>query len=772
MAKVTVDEFIVELGMRETVMKGLAKLEKQILPVAKRIETKLTKAFNVDAAKQTQPGINRMVKNVEAASKRIHKSLENAFGVKNLGRTSIKGFEREGTAAARRIGKELQKALNQKAPRLGGGAGGAGRPPRGGSGGGGGSGRPPRRTDAERSDLWRESHNIRQTENGMTRSMANLGLTRELTAYRGQMADLLVKHRGATTTQAYEREARQLANSYKDIIRAHRQQQQALERSKFMQKSFTDSTMNLVKGFASVYTALEIFKTSLEEGAKRTQAKTMMTAAFGADVGNITGQVLKNANKYGQDQTEAMQQAATLRSSMPMKEFDDQKIVSLLENESVFAHLTGVQQEGVGRFNYGLQQVAASPKLMAQDWNQITQAMPGIVKPLLQITGQENSRALREYLKGLGSGAKVADLLLQAMVKANTEANAYVMAQNNIISAQGRLGNATKQSMIDFFDGYEDGLRVLLDTLSSMFDHNHENARGLGAALGWVFEKLAGLVAMIGTLTMNLDGFFIGIGTWFRSLDPQTQKMIEDIGKLADKFGGVAVQILALSTALGLLKSSAGILLKIMEGFGLVKAAKVATTTEGAGAGAGFLARFGLGRLIGYGGVALQAKELSDTTAKVTPGTHNIFQAIWARRHGWSAYESQKAAAIERKKGNPLARLPIEGYDPNSNMTDDLFGDFKQNWRQFKNAPMWPGSGGNTAPNVPLQRDVNFKGSIRIDIPLPDGRTFTTHADVKDLIDDHHETVVGVSQGTGGGWQNPGDNAGFRILGLTNPGAQ
>ena len=38
---------------------------------------------------------------------------------------------------------------------------------------------------------------------------------------------------------------------------------------------------------------------------------------------------------------------------------------------------------------------------------------------------------------------------------------------------------------------------------------------------------------------------------------------------------------------------------------------------------------------------------------------------------------------------------------------------------------------------------------------------YTTHADVKDLIQDHHETVMMSAQGLGGGWQQYGKNAGW-----------
>lgn len=771
MAKVTVDEFIIELGFTEKVMKGLQKVEKQVQPIAKRIETSLNKAFKVDAGKLTQPGISRMVKNVEIASRKINASLTKAFNVKNLGGQSIKGFEREGMAAARRVAKEMQKAMNQR------GNGGRGRPPippaggYGGAGGtGGGSGRPRGRSAAERSDDWRESHNIRNTENGMTRSMANLGLTRELTAYRGQMADLLVKHRGDTTTHAYLREASQLTSSYKDIIRQHRLNAQALERSRYMQHSFQDSTMNLVKGFASVYTALEIFKSSLEEGAKRTQAKTMMNTAFGGQgmTPEIMAAVNQYANKYGVDRTTAMETAAQMRMTMPTKVVSDQDIPKFMETESVFAHQTGMGQDQVGRLNYAMQQIATSTHLMGQDWLQVVNASPALIQQLLKITGKDSVKDLKEFAETM-SGADFVGKMKEAMEDLNNKTNAYAAAQNNILAAQGRVSNAVKDAGVDLFDGYEKGFRRLLDSITLMFSHNHENIEGFGAVLGFVFEKLAGVIDLVDTISTNIDGMFIGIGTTFRSLDPDTQEFITSLMDMGKQFAGLAVQITTIALAFGMMRSSAGIIAKVLGAIGGLKAAAAATAnaTESvaAGAGKGLLARtlgrFGMAEILGYGEVALRAKDLSDATAKVTPGTHNIFQAIWARRHGHAAYDAARAAADERKKGNPLARPLDPNYDPNSNMTDDLFGDARKNWRQFKNAPLWPGMPGGTTAAQKLP-PVDFKGVLRIEIPMPDGSVFTTHADVKDLIADNFEKTVTVGTGTGGGWQNPGSNAGWK----------
>ena len=112
MAKQTVDEFIIELGFKENVLRGLAKVEKQVLPIAKRVEDRLNKAFNTTGAQQMQKTFARIAKDAETTGRRINKSLSQAFDIKNAGRASMRGFEKQSNDMARRIAKELKKAYN------------------------------------------------------------------------------------------------------------------------------------------------------------------------------------------------------------------------------------------------------------------------------------------------------------------------------------------------------------------------------------------------------------------------------------------------------------------------------------------------------------------------------------------------------------------------------------------------------------------------------------------------------------------------------------
>ena len=99
--------------------------------------------------------------------------------------------------------------------------------------------------------------------------------------------------------------------------------------------------------------------------------------------------------------------------------------------------------------------------------------------------------------------------------------------------------------------------------------------------------------------------------------------------------------------------------------------------------------------------------------------------------------------------------------------TREQFADVSDNWHQFRNAPPLPGmSASSSSYTPPAQRvmvrldEIKFS-PLTLNIPLPDSSTYTTTVDVNNLIQGHVEASMMSSQGLGGGWQIPGQNAGF-----------
>ena len=148
---------------------------------------------------------------------------------------------------------------------------------------------------------------------------------------------------------------------------------------------------------------------------------------------------------YGLDPLLTREQMAQMRMTMP-DNFSNDKIAELFENESVFAHTTGMSPEAVGRLNYAFQQIATSAHLMGQDFLQVVNASPALIKGLQKLHGFTNSSQLKEYYKTVPGSAFVEDSL--KVMKPTDQQK--TLAQENIIAAQGRLAGSMMFAKRDF----------------------------------------------------------------------------------------------------------------------------------------------------------------------------------------------------------------------------------------------------------------------------------------------------------------------------------
>lgn len=748
MAKQTVDEFIIELGFSEKVLSGLAKVEKQIMPFAKRIEDRLNKAFNTTGQQQMQRTFNRIVKDAENAGRKINKSLTSAFDVKNAGRTSMRGFENQSNAMARRIAKELQKAYRIRVPPMPPLPNG-GRPPRGGGAGGngnngGGSGGPPR-GGRNSTENWINSHLIRNSDNGMTNSMGNLGMLRQREAMRAELRALADRHRRDSTTHDYERAARQVIFGYKQQIAAQRAANRQAERSAYMQHSLENSTLNLVKGFASIYTALDFFKNSLEEGAKRTQAHTMAIVAYGNEQEGtrMTQRADQISNDYGLDTLTTRQQMAQMRMTMPAT-FDNDKIANLFENESIFAHTTGMTQDAVGRLNYAIQQIAASPRLMGQDWMQVVNASPALVAKMVQQLGAKDARDLKEKAKTM-TGAEFVEQMMEAMKATDQQRK---MAQENIIAAQGRLNNAVKAGQNSMFLGMEKGVRNVMEALTSLLLDSSGNFERLGEAIGWVGNQLVPIIKKLDEIFMNIDGYMGLFGEKIAELR-KSSPVWDKIFSAMNSFGGAAIDWIAVITAIKLLSSFAGILTRLM---GIKSILSLATGGRVGGDAAGGGAKI-LGMSAGkFFGIAAAA-EIGRMLGNLVFDTWiPQFQKFAHEKFGWGGKDGTELT----HGGNAIKDSPV-----------DKVWTWLQNNARFATSKDPALAGYNPYAALPSQKPV-----IQVNVTIPDSRVKFDPIELRmpdgtvqrialDAVQQQHEVQMMSAQGLQGSWQGAGQNAGF-----------
>ncbi|MBX9498737.1 hypothetical protein J8Z86_22145, partial [Yersinia enterocolitica] len=263
----------------------------------------------------------------------------------------------------------------------------------------------------------------------------------------------------------------------------------------------------LAVGFIALQKAMQFFQDSLVEGAKRTQAKTMLKTAFGDDAQVITEAINTYASKYGADQATAQQQASQLRMTLPENVLTNADVPRLLETESVFAHQAGMttqQQQGV---NYLFAQEAAAAKGgTGNNWRQLTENMPAVIKPLMELTGKRNSAELRDLAHTM-SGAEWVKTIIKAMDLLNTKSGAAVAAQNNVLAAQGRYSNAVKGAQEQLFKGYESGFKNMMDSMSNSLNGSNALFEDAGKVLGWFFNRIADIVQVLGTVAINVHGY-------------------------------------------------------------------------------------------------------------------------------------------------------------------------------------------------------------------------------------------------------------------------
>lgn len=726
--KFTVDEFVISLGFEETVMKGLAKVEKQALPLANRIEKSLNKAFKVDASKQTQPGINRMVKSVERAGKQINRTLTQAFRVNNAGSEAARQFESNNRAAMRRIRQEMRSMYaGLVTPSYS-------RPGRGGNGGSGGSA--PRLTAQQRiNDLA-----TRQTQSAAFSNM-QLRQPERAAQYSARISELRDQHAATGDFTAFRAQVRAVNYEYAHQTRAmalQAREAQAAARAQAAAASAAESGLGglasgagaLVAGFMTLQKAMQYFQESLQVGIERTQAKTMMSSAF-KNSDEITAQTNAMANKYGMNETEAQQTAAQLRFTMPENAFSDTDIPKLLENEQVFAHLTGASQNQIGLMNYGLQQVAATDTLSKQDFKQVTTNMPAIVKPLMELTKTKNANGLFEYMKAMKDGGARAKLFADALEYANKKADAYTKAQHSIIAAQGRYQNAVQEGQNEFFKGYESGLSNLLNSLTMSAKDSTGVMNVLGKMLGGVFNKIAATVYLADQLFSNISGSFgllrISLTKW---IDGQSEDLRKAFGSLFKELRG----------GLDSLFDSP-----------LVRMIKVLRGSDNKPANPNAKQPWYEKPMKWYDTIASFSPmaTLQKHVDRVTGAAYDVGSA--AIKQSWDKGENGNLAplvkfvsSLGKVAGNYNAGVPAFGGTPTL---------------PPMNQPVSQGQ--QTVVHKFEMPTVKFD-ALTLKIPMPDGSIYTTHADLQDAIMNREETVMMSAQGLGGMWQTKGQNAGWR----------
>lgn len=669
--KQVIESFSIDLSLNSPqFLQQLQSVEKKVNDAARRMEKRLASAFNLKnkGAAYIQKDLNKIVQATDTAAKHINRSLTQAFNVRGNN-----GNFRQWVSNAERSAERVTTAIDRANRRMGANGG-----ARIGGAGGGNSG--PRLTSEQRLERQYRNRVARMADSvhaqfyGSTMErLQRGGHTEQANMFRSQIRDSFLRNRATGDQAQFRREVREATAAQRSFLNSQRSSASSTVRLTGETDGLIGKFSALAVGLVSAQAALEFFQKSLQEGNARFQSGTMLNAAFGDNSSAITTQVSTYADKFGMNKTEALQQAAILRATLPDSLFKDADIPRLMQTESIFGHQTGMTNEQIGRLNYALPQIAASPHLMGNDWMQISNAAPGIVKPLLELTGAKNVAEMKKLAQTM-SGAEFAQLMIKAMDKLASNAKVASAAMNSMQANIGRYNNAVQDGQVKLFNGYSDGFKALLQSLTGFFNDSNSSLEQLGRGAGYVFENIATMVDNIGVLAIRGAGYF---NEFKQSADNLFNSLPKGLQDVLGNVGNVATQATTAYVAYKTLGLVGGKFLSLFS----TTAAQVTATETATVAATG-----ALGRLTAF------------FTGSLLPFLAMIELAANADALIGSANTLREAMGLDKTRG-----FSERAHDPNATWYDKLLGyNPKELWGWFsdnmQDAPAFQGNWTGATP--------------------------------------------------------------------------
>lgn len=717
-SKVTVDEFVIQMSLQDTVLRGLAKLEKQILPIANRMEKTLNRPFAKDRSAALNKTFDKIEKRAAQAGKSINKSLSRGFAIGQANSGLFNRYETEGLNAARKVGKAMRDAYRVRgsAPPL---------PP---------LSRPgqPRITTRQRI----EDIHQRQLTSGFYGQMQLRDADRAA-QYRSRLERLRMESTAAGDFRGFRQNLRTLNHEFAQTQRVASQQRaaqrlQALEASNAGSglSRLADSAGGLVAGFFALNRAMTFLQESITIGGKFQQAHTMGVVAYGSETENtrMTQKSDDISRGYGLDPLQTREQMAQMRMTMP-ENFSNDKIAELFENESVFAHTTGMDPQAVGRLNYALQQIAVSAHLMGQDFMQVVNASPALVKKLQQLHGLQNSSQLKEYYKTVPGSAFVSDAL--KVMKPTDQQK--TMAQNNIIAAQGRLAGSMQFAKRDFFDQMEKPIVRLFATLTDSADNLGVVLTPAAKGVGFLADRISDLAEGSNNAAMNISGY-AGLASerfdkFYSGLDKSTQDNLQKLSGVFNQWFDVLIAVVAGKLALA----------------GISKVGQMA----GLGGIGGVMGA--AGRTFGIAAAVVMGKELGDL---VFDEWIPQFQKFAHKEWGWGGADGTETTHGGNVIKDSVLDRVINFLGDNAKYAGAQFPQVA--YPSLLNTSQYLPPAPQPITFAPLKVEISNTGSLNV--TMPDG---SVQRVALDAIQSQHELQMMSAQGLQAGWQGAGNNAGF-----------
>lgn len=662
MAKIIVDEFVIQLNIEDKITKALPKLEKAAAQSSARIEAKFKNAFKTDFTRQLSIALDRLTSKGVASAKTIDKAFS------QIGKRGMQGknFFKEFRADANKAAQDAQRALNGVRARYGSGGRRGGN---GGGSGGAGGGRPA----------------VNQTERYARRLQSSAGFQR------------LQNAGGATTIRAREIQARfnaELARSGGDLNRldsalsrartaltelaAQTRRTASAERSEaHAHESASGGLGGLTLALTAAYTALEVFKKSLETGLARqaaTRANSFVMGGFGGDAAAQQSKqfAFKMADQLGLSFTKTLQGltgfTASAAPSMGVAQSQD-----FYKTASTFGRSMGLDDEKLGRAMTAFEQMASKGTISSEELKgQLSEAMPGSEQLFAQAySGDAGVKGVQKLLgdmkKGLVKSADILPKVNKLMAERIKKEGGLEKIMDNTSVKMGRANNAIEGSMVSLESGFDKGFGDLSQSVANFFNSSLSLSNGAGKLVGAIFEDIAKLINGASTAAMHLDGYYLQLMGALKELDPHTQAFIKDIVK-------ITAELALAATAFATLKGSLGLVLKLLGRFGVVAEAGAAGTGAAAAGGAVALplmaaAAGGLAANSFWDNYIAPRSEGKDTTAGGNLVKDSVLGNVW----DWLAKEmADSPMANGNWSGSTMAGnaagVGAMGYKPNTQL--------------------------------------------------------------------------------------------------------
>lgn len=669
--KQVIESFSIDLSLNSPqFLQQLQSVEKKVNDAARRMEKRIASAFNLKnkGAAYIQKDLNKIVQATDNAARHMNRSLQNAFNVRGNN-----GNFRQWVSNAERSAERVTTAINRANRRMG--ANGGAR-----IGGAGGGNSAPRLTSEERLNRQYQARIARMADNvhaqfyGSTMErLQRGGHTSQANMFRSQIRDSYLRNRTTGDQAQFRREVREATAAQRSFLNSQRSSASSTVRLTGETDGLIGKFSALAVGLVSAQAALEYFQKSLVEGNARFQSGTMLQAAFKENTPEITKEVSAYADRFGMNKTEALQQAAILRQTLPKDLFSDSDIPKLQQTESIFGHMQGLDNAAIGRLNYVLPQIASSKSLTGQDFMQLTNSAPGLIPALLELTKTKNVGALKEFAKGI-SGAEFAQLIMKAMEGIASDAKTTAAAMNSMQANIGRYNNAVQDGQVKLFNGYSDGFKALLQSLTGFFNESNSSLEQLGRGAGYIFENIATMVDNIGLMLIRGTGYF---NEFKQSADNLFNSLPKGLQDVLGNVGNVATQATTAYVAYKTLGLVGGKFLSLFS----TTAAQVTATETATVAATG-----ALGRLTAF------------FTGSLLPFLAMIELAANADALIGSANTLREAMGLDKTRG-----FSERAHDPNAQWYDKLLGyNPKELWGWFsdnmQDAPAFQGNWTGATP--------------------------------------------------------------------------